>query len=150
MQKIALAALILAAFTSAQATDVGLEAGHSYTSTPNDTVRLVIDQPIAGGLTVQGNYTTDVTGLGKTNKFGASLGYDLPLGSFTITPRIGAAYTTVEGSSLKAYGVTGAVDAAYPLTKSLSLVVGDEYTSYQARTPGLSANTVYGGVKVNF
>jgi hypothetical protein len=153
MKKLLVAAAILAAFSSAQAVEVGVFAGedvsHQDSAVNHSNFGATAGEhfgPVSASLEYA---RLNQTGANQ-NKYSVVAGYDVvKVGNITVTGKVGASYLDNQVAADGYAGRVG-VGASVPLASKVSGTVDFYHQVGQERVKSFNGNTVTAGVKYSF
>lgn len=148
MTKTILATALILAATAASATELTAVGGRNY-GTETNNAGVVVGETF-GPLKGEASVTRDVTGTHRVTNYGVAVGYPVAkLGSTVVTAKAGVNYLDAT-KGLNGYGAKVALEAAYPLTKHVSVVGEYGYLRTESQIRALGGNQVAVGVRYGF
>jgi hypothetical protein len=146
MKKAIIGLSLAVGLSSVYAADVGISVGRDQNSKQEVAALSIGTTMHAFRLEAEVSRTVDTS-----TSIGASVGRELKLGSFSLTPHIGAAYIEAESSSVKSGSVvTSGLSASYALTKHVSVAVDLTRLWDVSNSTNFQGNVVTAGLRTSF
>lgn len=153
MKKFAIIASLAFAAASASAHEVGARYTHNGENA-GDLVGITLGNRVAtpfGPVGVEGSFDRSTRGAINVNRFGVTGAYDVvKFHGATISAKVGVAFIDPSNSGDNGYAATVGVGAAYPVAKSINLVVDYAHQRGQDRVNTFNGNAVSVGIKHSF
>jgi len=149
MKKLAIAAALALAATSASALELGVTGTRDYSGSNRNFGGITLGQSFGKANATVG-FERSTVGDNDQNRWSLVGGYDVAkLGPVTVTPRLGVAYLDNQIGE-DGYAATVGVGASVPVAKKVSLGLAVDRQYGQDRVEQFDGNRVTVGVKYRF
>lgn len=148
MKKIIATIALTAASTAAMATDLTASVNRNY-ATETNAVSLTAGKQF-GAVRGEALVSRDITGGNRVTNLGANVGYPLAaVHGVTFTPKVGVNYLNAQNGT-SGFGVRAGLEAAYPVTKNVTVVADYGYLRNETALRVRDGNTVGLGLRTGF